>query len=284
MPPDPSAGPPPSIIDTHAHLSDPAFDLDREETLARARAAGVGIVVDIADTEEGWSKSRALSEHPSRSVWWSVGFHPYVADRFNEGTPARVREALRHPRAVALGEIGLDYFKHCAVPRPRQREVFDVLARLGREEGKPLVLHCREASPDSTECQRDMLEILRNVFSGVPASDGAGGKCPGVMHCFQGTAEFAREFLALGFLIGVDAPVTYPKAEPLRGVLAGVPLSSLVVETDCPYLPPQSRRGKRNEPAFLTEVVGALAKVKGVSTEEMGRTTSENARHLYNFL
>ena len=262
------------LIDTHCHLCDPAFDGDREAVLERAWAAGLSAVVEIADSEDGWAKARALSEHPSGRVWWSAGLHPYHADRFDPDFSRRLAEALRHPRAVAVGEIGLDYYKHCDVSRPLQREVFEKLARAGAEAGKPLVLHCRESGSDSTDAQRDMLAVLKGAFPGP----GAGR---GVMHCFQGTAEFARAFVELGFLIGVDGPVTYPKAEGLRDALRELPADVLLLETDSPYLPPQSHRGGRNEPSFLPAVADALARVKGSTAAEIAAATARNARRLF---
>ena len=264
------------LIDTHCHLSDPAFDGDREAALARAWAAGLSAVVEVADTEENWAKARSLAEHPSGRVWWAVGFHPYVADRFDPGTIHRLKEALRHPRAVAVGEIGLDYFKHCAVPRDRQRDVFESLVRCGIEAGKPLILHCRECYPDSVDAWGEMWSILDRA---VPRSPGV----KGVAHCFQGTLDIARRLIERGFLVGVDAPVTYPKAESLRAVLRELPLESLVLETDGPYLPPQTRRGGRNEPSFLPETLEAVARLRGVSEETAARATSANAGRLFHF-
>ena len=262
------------LIDTHCHLCDPAFDGDREAALERAWAAGLAAVIEVADSEEGWAKARALSEHASGRVWWSAGLHPYHAGRFDPDLCRRLADALRHPRAVAVGEIGLDYYKHCDAPRPLQIEVFEKLARAGSEAGKPIVLHCREAAADSTDAQRDMLAALKGVFPGP----GAGR---GVMHCFQGTAEFARAFVELGFLIGVDGPVTYPKAEGLRGALRELSTDVLLLETDSPYLPPQSHRGRRNEPSFLPAVAEALARMRDSTVAEVAAAASRNARQLF---
>jgi TatD DNase family protein len=267
------------VIDTHCHLSDPKFDGDRADALSRAWQAGLSAVVEIADAEPMWAPARALAEaHPGR-VWWAPGFHPYVADKFDEGLPSRVREALSHPQAVALGEIGLDYFKHCAVPRDRQKDVFSALAAAGFSAGKPLILHCRESDAASTDAQEDMLSILRGL---LPPS-GGGGSVRGVAHCFQGTIDNARRFIDLGFMIGIDAPVTYPKAESLREMVRALPLSSLVLETDSPYLPPQERRGQRNEPSFLPAVADAVARAKGVPPADVVRLSTVNARRLYGF-
>jgi TatD DNase family protein len=267
------------LIDTHCHLCDPAFDGDREAVLERAWAAGLEAVVEIADSEEGWAKARALSEHPSGRVWWAAGFHPYHAGRFDPGLPRRLAEALRHPRAVAIGEIGLDYFIHCDVPRPRQLEAFRALARVGAETGKPLVLHCRDSSVDSADAQEDMLNVLRDFFSAGEGAPSAGIR--GVAHCFQGTKAGAESLIGMGFLIGVNGPVTYPKAGALRGMLKNVPLGSLVLETDSPYLPPQAHRGRRNEPSFLPAVAEALASVKDLAVDHISAAAAVNSRGLF---
>jgi TatD DNase family protein len=287
-----------TLVDTHCHLCDPKFDEDRGAALERAWAAGLAGVVEIADGESRWEAARRLAESDPR-VWWSAGFHPYEAGKFDPGLPARLKEALAHPRAVAAGEIGLDYYKHCDVPRDVQRKVFSALAAAAAEAGKPLVLHCREADYTSTDAQEDMLRILGDLFqprhpgeSRDPEAQALGpgfrrgdGQIRGVAHCFQGTVEHARRFIALGFLIGIDAPVTYASG-PVRPLAEALPLDALVLETDSPYLPPKDRRGRRNEPSFLTAVAQETARIKGLSFEEVARTTARNAGRLYgiNFL
>ncbi len=262
-----------TLIDTHAHLADAAFDADRDDVLRRAREAGVGIVVEIGEEEAQWAKARALAERFPGVVYWCAGFHPYCADRADAGLTARLAEALRHPACVAVGEIGLDY--HRPEPAPEvQRRVFADLARTALAAGKPLVLHCRDAAGEE-RAQRDTLDILDAV--GAPPTSAP----VGVAHCFQGTIENARRFVERGFLIGVDAPITYPKAAELRAMVATVPLASLVIETDCPYLPPQSHRGKRNEPAHVPAVASALGTLFGVSPAEIAAVTTGNARRLY---
>lgn len=262
------------LVDTHCHLSDAAFDGDRAAAVERAWAAGLAALVEIADMREGWDKARLLAESDPR-IWWTPGFHPYVADRFTPDTPRALTEALRHPRAVAAGEIGLDYYKHCAVPRERQLQVFEALVRAAQEAGKPLVLHCREADGAATLAQDDMLSLLEKVFTG-PAS-----RPRGVAHCFQGTVTHAKRFVSLGFMIGIDGPVTYPKGEAIRVLAREVPLESLVLETDSPYLPPQKKRGTRNEPSLLPAVAQAVAEARGISMEEVARASVTNAERLY---
>jgi TatD DNase family protein len=264
------------FIDTHAHVTDEQFDGDRAAVLDRAWAAGLDVVVEIGESEGQWAKARTLAEtHPGR-VFWAVGFHPYYADQADSSLSGRVTAALAHPQAVALGEIGLDYFRN-TVPPDVQRRAFADLAAVAVAVDKPLILHCRESSLESVAAQQDMLGGLRPLFSERRSSEFPAG----VAHCFQGRPDLAREFLELGFMIGVDAPLTYPKAGALRELIRDIPLDRLVLETDCPYLPPQALRGRRNEPSHLPAVAEALAVLKGVSTDEVARVTSDNARRLY---
>jgi TatD DNase family protein len=265
------------LIDTHAHLSDARFDADRDEVLRRAFDAGISVLVEVGYNEAEWEKARALAErHPGR-VFWTAGFHPHEAGRVTDELLRRLRNELAHPQLVAIGEVGLDYYR-CAVPPETQKMVFERLARLAVEADKPLILHCREAAPSSDEARRDLMNILGRCVPPAPSDRPAG-----VAHCFQGDAATARRCLDRGFLIGVDAPVTYPGSAALRDVLRGVPLPSIVLETDCPFLPPQSRRGGRNEPSFLAETASVLANLYDVSVDEIAASTSANARRLFRF-
>lgn len=262
-----------TLIDTHAHLADAAFDADRDDVVRRAREAGVGVLIEIAEEEAQWAKARDLAARYPGRIYWSVGCHPYYAGQADSGLVDRLGEAARDPACVAVGEIGLDY--HRPEPAPGvQRRVFAELARAARRAGKPLIIHCRDAVGEE-RAQRDTLDVLD--AEGVSSST----EPAGVAHCFQGTPENARRFVERGFLIGVDAPLTYPKAAALRDMVASVPLESLVLETDCPYLPPQSHRGKRNEPAHVPAVAAALAALRGVPVEEVAAVTTRNARRLY---
>ncbi|MBK8871118.1 MAG: TatD family hydrolase [Elusimicrobia bacterium] len=262
------------IVETHGHLADAQFDLDRDDVLARARLSGVTPFIEIGEEEPQWAKARALSEsHPD--VYWTAGMHPYYANAVDGALLDRLAQSIEHPRCVAVGEIGLDYHRDDS-PRDVQRKALaDLLAAAVRAR-KPVVLHCRESHPDRTEAQQDLLDILRSVK--VPAD---AQKPAGVAHCFQGTVPMAQSLCALGYMIGVDAPLTYPKAGALREMVATVPLEHLVLETDSPYLPPQSHRGKRNEPAHLPAIARALADIKGVPFDTVTSVTSANARRLF---
>jgi TatD DNase family protein len=261
-------------VETHTHLTDEQFDLDRDIVLARARDVGVGLFIEIGEDEPQWPKARALAEKYS-DVFWTAGYHPYYAIKADHGLVDRLETALRHPRCVAVGEIGLDYHRDDS-PRDVQKRVFENLARAAVRAKKPIVLHCRESSPEKTEAQDDMLAILKSVV--IPTSD----KPPaGVAHCFQGSEKTARAFIDLGFLLGVDAPLTYPAASSLRALMAQFPLESLVLETDSPYLPPQTHRGKRNDPAHIPAIAKALADLKHVPIETIATLTTHNAKRLF---
>lgn len=259
-----------SLIDTHAHLGDGAFDADREAVLARAREAGVGLIVEIADSPDDWEKAIALSRARPGQVRCALGVHPYYADRWSPGLREALLRRAAVPEVVAVGEIGLDYAK-CPLPPARQKEAFSGMLAAALEAGKPVVLHCRDA-------YADLLELLEALPR--PESPGA-GRFRGVVHCFSGDKEQALRCAALGFALGVDGPVTYPRNHALREALAAAGLESLVLETDSPYLPPQSSRGKRNEPGAVPEIAEGLAAVFKTSAQEVARATSANARELF---
>lgn len=263
-----------AFIETHTHLTDGQFDEDRDQVLSRARAAGIELFVEIGEDEPQWPKARALAEKHS-DIYWTAGFHPYYAIKADGELVQRLEEAVRHPRCVAVGEIGLDYHRDDS-PRDVQHQVLADLVKAAARAGKPIILHCRESGPGKTDAQRDMLEILKTALAPVSAVSPSG-----VAHCFQGTEETARALIARGFMLGVDAPITYPAAGSLRALMATLPLESLVLETDSPYLPPQSHRGKRNEPAHIPAIAKALADLKQVSIDTIATTTSKNARRLF---
>jgi TatD DNase family protein len=261
------------LADTHAHVCDAQFEADRAEVLRRAKAQGVGLMVEIADGPEGWDAARDLAGRaPSPdqpTLYWTCGFHPHYADGSMGFDFARMKEAAASPRCVAIGEIGLDYFKSTA-PKDEQISLFRKTLEVAADLNKPVVIHCREA-------QADTLRILRSFYSGVSRRD----LCIGVIHCFSGDRSFAEGCLDLGFMLGVDGPVTYPSAQPLREVLEAVPADRIVLETDSPYLPPQGHRGKRNEPAHLALIAARMGMLWAKPADEVARQTTENARKLY---
>ena len=259
-----------SFFDTHVHLGDAQFDADREDALSRARESGVERLVEIADHPDEWDRAVALARaHPDR-MRCSLGLHPYYADRFDDGFLPRLKAALAAaPEAVAIGEIGLDYAK-TQIPAGIQRRAFSALLAAGRDWNVPLVVHCRDA-------YADLVPMLKDAFPRAPE----GRRFWGVVHCFSGTPDEAAACVALGFALGADGPVTYKKNDALREAFRLVGAGATVLETDCPYLPPQSSRGKRNEPRAIPEIAAKLAEVWAIPVEEAARQTSANADDLY---
>ena len=233
------------IIDTHAHLADEKFDADRDAVLARAQAAGVTTLIEIAESPAGWEAAVQLAEkHPF--IYASLGIHPHHAHDVGPAEwPAlaqKLRRLLQHPKVVALGEFGLDYFR-----MQNTQEQQDYLFRRQLELAKELVK-------------------------------------PIVIHCFSGSWEDAQAYMLYGFLLGVDAPVTYPSSKLLKEIVFRMPLQRMVLETDSPYLPPQTHRGQRNEPAYVTHVVSALARIRGEDEVALAGTLRENAVRLFGLL
>ncbi len=258
------------FVDTHAHLGDPAFDADRDCVFARARDAGVTRIVEIADHPDEWARAVAIARARPESTRCALGLHPYYADRFDADFPARLRAALdAAPCAAAIGEIGLDFAKS-SVSRETQRAAFKALAAAGRDWAIPLVIHCRDAYDD-------LLTILRELFTAPPT----GRRFHGVVHCFSGTPEQARACAGLGFALGADGPVTYKKNDALREAFRSAGPDCAVLETDSPYLPPQTARGRRNEPSAIAEIAAKLAEVWSISVDDVARITSRNAADLF---
>jgi len=253
------------LIDTHCHLDDPAFDPDREEVLARARMAGVEILILPGVEPEGIPRALALAErHPGLYV--AVGIHPHVASQFSSQLLAQLRSWARHPRVVAIGEIGLDFYRDRS-PREAQREAFRAQLELAGELGLPVIIHQREA-------REAVMEELERWLAARPGARG-------VLHAFSGDPTMAWIAVEWGFLLGIGGPLTYPRAESLREAVRAVGLDGLVLETDAPYLPPQPHRGRRNEPAYLRNVAEALAQLLGLPMEQIARQTTANACRLF---
>lgn len=256
-------------FDTHAHLSDSQFDSDREDVVRRAFANGVDRIVEIADGPADWEKARALAEKFAGRIWWAAGLHPYVSDQASAQLFQSLGAMAAHPQFVAIGEVGLDYAK-CPVPKDQQARAFVSAIELALDVGKPLVVHCRDAYVD-------LHPILEPYFGCRPDKSVA----PGVVHCFSGNAADAARLVEMGFYLGVDGPVTYPNAKALREALASVPAERLVLETDSPYLPPQTSRGQRNEPGYLPGIAVRLAELKGETPERFAAISSQNAERLF---
>lgn len=252
-----------SLVDTHAHLDSGPFRDEIEAVVARAAANGVGTILTVGCD---LPSSLASIELAARfgNVWASVGIHPHDAAAVDDKALAELKAFAGRDKVVAIGEIGLDFYRDRA-PRDVQRQAFRDQIRLARELGKPLIVHDRDA-------HAEVLAILRE--------EGA-SEVGGVMHCFSGDLAFARECVALGFFISFAGPLTYPANAVLRAVAEGLPIDVMLVETDCPYLAPQPWRGKRCEPAMVRATAEELARLKGLTLADVARVTSLNAFRLF---
>ena len=251
------------IFDTHAHYDDEAFDEDREELLGRLVPAGIGRVVNIGSTVNSCGRCLELAESHAH-VYAAVGVHPSETAELTEERFEALRHQCIHPKCVAVGEIGLDYYW----PEPGaelQRKWFGRQLELAREVKKPVVIHSREAC-------KDTLDILKEHEA---------RKIGGVIHCYSYTVETAREYLDLGFFFGIGGVLTFKNSKKLRETVEWLPMESMVLETDCPYLAPAPHRGKRNSSLMLPYVVEAMAQIKGLTPKEVRRITWNNACRLY---
>jgi len=254
------------LIDSHAHIDFPQFDEDRPAMLDRARAAGISAILAIGTGPGPEKLDSALPFADSHDwIWATVGIHPHESAQVTDTHLATLEELAKRPRVIAWGEIGLDYHYDFS-PREIQQVVFRRQLSLAREANLPVVIHCREAWPDC-------ISILESGWR----SSGLGG----IFHCFSGTLEEARRGIEMGFLISFAGNATYPKSQNLRDIARDLPLDSMLIETDCPYLAPQSHRGRRNEPAYVAEVARTLATVRNLPAGELAAATAANFRRFF---
>jgi TatD DNase family protein len=253
------------LFDSHAHVDGPEFEADRQEVLARARAAGVRRMVAIGAVGDPSSAERsvALAEQDP-DIWATVATHPHDVEKMTPEWWATHERLARHPRVVAIGETGLDYYYDHS-PREAQREAFPRFIELARAVGKAVVCHIRDAHDDA----RAILRETRAAELGC------------VIHCFTGTPDDARAYAEMDCYVSFSGIVTYKTAQPLRDSVPLVPRERLLIETDCPYLSPVPMRGKRNEPANLVHTAEVVARCSGTSFEELAQITTENALRVY---
>ena len=250
------------IFDTHAHYDDEQFDEDRDELLKSMSDLGVGTIVDVSATYESCEKVLALAgKYPY--VYAAIGVHPDEVGELNEDKIQHMKELCRNKKVVAVGEIGLDYYWD-KENHDLQKEWFIRQLDLARKKEKPVIIHSREAAADT-------MEIMKEYASGLR----------GVIHCYSYSAEMAKEYVKMGYYIGIGGVVTFKNAKKLKQVVQEIPLESIVLETDCPYLAPVPYRGKRNSSLYLPYVAEEIAALKGAAAEDVVLQTEENARKLY---
>jgi TatD DNase family protein len=252
------------IVDSHCHLDYPGLAEDEAGMIARAHAAGVDLMVHIAAKRSGWPVGIALAERRPE-VFCAVGVHPHEAGKEGLDDPAPLLELAAHPRVVAIGETGLDYFYDLA-PRDRQAASFETHIAAARRTGLPLVVHTRDADDDT-------MAILEAAM--------AEGPFTGIIHCYSSSRRLAERAVAIGLHLGIGGILTFKKSDELRAVVKDMPLDRLILETDAPYLAPVPFRGKTNEPAYTAHVAKVLAEVKGLPLAEIERATTDNFFRLF---
>jgi len=257
------------LTDSHAHLDFPQFSRDRAAVIARARQAGVVAILNVG-TDLASSRAAVALAQEHDFIYAAVGVHPHDAKTVTPALLDELRDLARQPKVVAIGEIGLDYYRDLS-PRPQQRQAFEQQLALAAELNLPVVVHSRDAHDD-------VLAMLRAWCAAAPP---ATNRERGVLHSYSAGPERLEEVLALGFSIGISGPVTFANAYSLRAVAAAVPLERLLLETDCPYLTPEPHRGQRNEPAYVRYVSQAVAAARQATTETVTRAAEANAARLF---
>ena len=249
-------------VDCHSHIHVREFDQDREVVIQRARDAGVSTLINVGFDTEGNFHALALAKKYD-FIYATMGIHPHLADEWNEHVARKITDAVRtEPKIVALGEMGLDYYKNFQ-PKELQQHVFKEQLKIAQELNLPVIIHCRDAFEDT-------FKILDEI-----------GNEKVLMHCFTGTIEEARECWKRGYYMAFTGIITYPTAEDLRQVVKECPIDKLLIETDCPYLAPQRHRGKRNEPAFLVETAQQVIATKGLSEAVFQKQLLQNIKILF---
>jgi TatD DNase family protein len=249
------------FIDTHCHLDFPDFRQDRDGLIRRCRSEGLGYLINIGSSLEGSRQSVALAE-ANDFIYAAVGLHPHEAECFSEAAAGELISLASHKKVVAIGEIGLDYYKNYS-PRENQQAVFARLLAKARELKLPVIIHCRQAA-----C--DLLKIIQGYLP-----------LQAVVHCFSGDEKFLQECLDKGFLVSFTCNITYKKADALRQLVRLTPLEKLMLESDAPFLAPESLRGKRNDPLSVKLLAEEIARLKQVSLSEVANVTTDNAKRFF---
>ena len=251
------------IFDTHAHYDDEAFDEDRDELLKSMQSGGIGRIVNVGASLRGVQATYDLMRKYD-FIYGALGVHPDEVGELNEEKMQWLKGLLSHEKAVAVGEIGLDYYWD-KESHELQKEWFKKQMELAKEVDLPVIVHSREAAQDT-------FDLIKSEHAGTTG---------GVIHCFSGSKEMAKEYIKMGYYIGVGGVVTFKNARVLKEVVESIPLERILTETDCPYLAPVPFRGKRNCSAYISYVLDMIAELKGISREEAEQVTYENARNMY---
>ena len=257
-------------LDSHCHLDDPAFDEDRDEVIVRALDAGLRYLLTIGTDLEGARRSIELAESHAR-IYAAAAVHPHDAENADEPALEGFRRIYNHPKMIAVGEMGLDFYYDNS-PRDRQEKVFRYFLRLAVELDLPAIIHLRDP--------KDGQPLARERFFAI-LDEETGGQLRGIMHCFTGGPEYARQCLERGLHLSIPGVVTFPKAEELRAAVEQIPYDRLLVETDCPYLAPMPKRGRRNEPSFVVHTADKVAELRGIAREDLDRILRHNFETLF---
>lgn len=253
------------IFETHAHYEDKKFDTDRAQLLNSMPELGIGPVVNVGSTIETTKRSIQLAES-YEFVYAAAGVHPSEIGELDVSSMDWLKRQAAHPKVVAIGEIGLDYYwEKDEEVRKQQRHWFKEQLAVAKETGLPVIIHSRDAA-------KDTLSIMKDAFT---------DQIQGVIHCFSYSEEIALEYVRMGYFIGVGGVVTFKNAKKLKETVRKIPLESILLETDCPYMAPEPYRGKRNSSAYLPLVVKEIARIKDIPEQEVIETTSRNAYRMY---
>ncbi|BAV58904.1 hydrolase TatD [Endomicrobiia bacterium] len=251
------------IIDTHAHMSDSRFDNDREIVIQKAFDCGIEKIFEIACEMRYWDRALELSKRDN--IFLSVGVHPIETTKATREDYYKLQVLIQDKKCIAIGEIGLDYHYDSSLQNTNtQKESFFKQIDIAVKYNKAVIIHCRDAYDE-------MIDFFKK-YKNVPK---------GVIHCFSGTPKQAKMFIEMGFLLGINGPVTYKKSDNLKQVVFETDLNKLLVETDCPYLAPQKYRGQRNEPSYIAETLKEIAAIKNILINEVVQITTQNALKLF---
>jgi TatD DNase family protein len=260
------------LVDTHCHLNFDAFDIDRSLVVERARENGISrILIPGVDIETSKTALKYAWEY--QEAYAAVGMHPNHGLSWTISTNSELRKLAANEKVVAIGEIGLDYYRD-RTPKTLQVSIFEEQLELATELELPVIIHNREASDD-------ILEIIQKWHKKLTAKDSKLADHPGVMHSFSGDEFLANEIISLNFKIGITGPITFHKSQELQSIVTSLPIENLFIETDAPYLTPYPFRGKRNEPANVRIVAGKIAELKGISLDNVAKITTAEADKLF---